>query len=74
MNFKDGYQPGTNIVKNEKGDFITDSYSILARWSNHFSQLVNVYGASDVRRQKNTQQSHWCLSREPVVLRWPLKS
>ena len=28
--FKKGYQPRTNIVKDEKGDFVTDSHSILA--------------------------------------------
>ena len=42
--FKKGYQPRTNIVKDEKGDFVTDSHSILARWKNHFSQLFSVHG------------------------------
>jgi len=37
-----GYQPRTNIVKDEKGDLDTDSHSILARWRNYFSQLLNV--------------------------------
>jgi len=35
--FKKVYQPGTNIVKDEKGDLVADSHSILARWKNHFS-------------------------------------
>jgi flagellar basal body rod protein FlgC len=30
--FKKGYQPRTNIVKDQKGDLIADSQSILARW------------------------------------------
>ena len=30
--FKKGYQPRTNIIKDETGDLVTDSYSILARW------------------------------------------
>jgi len=30
--FRKGYQPRTNIVKDEKGDFVTDFHSILARW------------------------------------------
>jgi hypothetical protein len=34
--FKKGYQPRTNIVKDEKGDLIAHSHSILARWKNHF--------------------------------------
>jgi hypothetical protein len=30
--FKKGYQPKTNVVKNEKGDLVEDSHSILAGW------------------------------------------
>jgi hypothetical protein len=48
--FKKGYQPKTNIVKDEKGDLIADSHSILVRWRNHFSQLLNVGGVNDVRQ------------------------
>jgi hypothetical protein len=29
--FKKGYQPRMNIVKNEKGDLVTECNSILAR-------------------------------------------
>ena len=42
--FKKGYQPRTNIVKGEKGDLVTGSYSILAKWRDYFSQLLNVWG------------------------------
>jgi len=28
----------------------TDSRSILGRWRNHFSQLLNVFGVNDVRQ------------------------
>ena len=55
--FKKGYQPGTNIVKDEKGDLVADSYCILARWRDHLSQLLNINGFNDVR-QKYTQQNH----------------
>jgi hypothetical protein len=48
--FKKGYQPRTNIVKDEKDDLVTDSHSVLARWGNHFSQLLNVHEANDVRQ------------------------
>jgi hypothetical protein len=44
------FQPRTNIVKDEKGDLVTDSHSILARWRDHFSQLLNVHGVNDVRQ------------------------
>jgi hypothetical protein len=49
-NLKKGYQPRTNTVKDEKGDLVADSHSILARQRNHFSQLLNVHGVNDVRQ------------------------
>jgi hypothetical protein len=48
--FKRGYQPRTNVVKDEKGDLVADSHCILARWRNHFSQLLNIHWANDVRQ------------------------
>ena len=39
--FKKGYQPGTNIVNDEKDDLVTDSHRILTGWRNQFSQLFN---------------------------------
>ena len=44
--FKKGYQPRTNIVKDEKADLVADSQSILVRWRNYFSQLLNVHGVN----------------------------
>jgi hypothetical protein len=49
-NFKKGYQPRTIIVKDEKGDLVADSHSIMARWRNYFSKILNVHGVSDVRQ------------------------
>ena len=46
--FKKGFQPRCNIVKDEKGDLVADSHSIVARWRNYFSQLFNVHGVKDV--------------------------
>jgi hypothetical protein len=46
--FKEGYQPRNN--KDEKGDLVTDSYSIMSRWMKHFSQLLNVHGVNVVRQ------------------------
>jgi len=48
--FKKGYQHRTNIVKDEKGDLVTDCHSILARWRNHFAQLFSVHGVNDVKQ------------------------
>ena len=47
--FKKGYQPRTNIVKDEKSDLVADSHCILARWRNHLSQLFNIHGFNNVR-------------------------
>ena len=44
------YQPRTRIVKDEKGDLVADSQSIMARWRNYISQILNVQGVSDVRQ------------------------
>ena len=48
--FNKVYQPRTNTVKDEEGDLVTDSHSILAWWRNHFSQLLDVHGINDVRQ------------------------
>jgi hypothetical protein len=47
---KKGYQPRTRIVRDEKGDFVADSHSIMVRWKIFFSQILNVHGVSDVRQ------------------------
>jgi hypothetical protein len=48
--FKKGYQPRTTIVKDEKGDLLADSNSIIARWRNYFFQLLNVHKVKEVRQ------------------------
>ena len=48
--FKNGYQPRTDIVHDDKVDVVADSCSIVARLWNHFSQLLNEHGINDVRR------------------------
>ena len=58
--FKKGYYPRTKIVKDDKGDLVADFHSILARWRNYFSQILNVHGINDVR------QTETCTS-EPLV-------
>jgi len=35
-------------VKDEKGELVADSHSIVARWRKYFSQLFNVQGVKDV--------------------------
>ena len=74
MTLRMGYQSRTNIGKDEKGDLVADSHSILARFRKHFSKILMYMGLAVVGTQKYTQQSHWCLSRVPLRLRWLLKS
>jgi hypothetical protein len=37
-------------VKDENGDLLADYFNILNRWKSYFSQLLNVYNASNVRQ------------------------
>ena len=46
--FKKWFQPRCNMVKDEKGNLVADSHSIVARWRKYFSQLFNVHGVKDV--------------------------
>jgi hypothetical protein len=43
--FKRGYQPRNNLVKDENGDMIADSHNVLNRRKN----LLNVHNVNDVR-------------------------
>jgi hypothetical protein len=35
-----------------KGNLVADSHTIMARWRNYFSQILNIYGIRDVRQPK----------------------
>jgi hypothetical protein len=48
--FKKGYQPRTNLVKDERGDLLADPHKIFDRWKNYFCHLLNVHGAGCVRQ------------------------
>ena len=48
--FKKGYQPRNNTVKDKKGDLVAGPNNILARWRNELFQLLNVHGVSDIRQ------------------------
>jgi hypothetical protein len=48
--FRRGYQPRSNLVKNENGDFSADSHNISNRLKKFFSQLLNVHRFNDVRK------------------------
>jgi hypothetical protein len=45
--FQRGYQPRSNLLKDENGD-LADYHNILNRWKNYFSQLLKVHRVNDV--------------------------
>jgi hypothetical protein len=48
--FKRGYQPRSNLVKDENGDLLADANTIRNRWKSYFSQLLDVHNISYVRQ------------------------
>ena len=70
---KKGYQARTNVVKDEKGDLVADSYNIVARWRNYFSQLLNVLGVNGIK-PRDIHTTEPCLSHVHLRLSWLLKS
>jgi hypothetical protein len=46
--FKKGYRPRINIIKDENGNLLADPQSILNRWKNFFNQVLNVHGVHNV--------------------------
>jgi hypothetical protein len=58
--YKGGYQPRSNLVKDENSDFLAYSHNNLNRWKNYFSQLSNVHRMSEV----NHTEVH---TSEPLV-------
>jgi hypothetical protein len=50
--FKKGYQPKSNLVKDERGDLLADPQKILTRWKNYFCQLLNEQGPGGIRQTK----------------------
>jgi hypothetical protein len=48
--FKRGYQPRTTLVKDDNGDLLADSNTIVNRWKSYFSQLLNIHNISDDRQ------------------------
>jgi hypothetical protein len=48
--FKKGYQPRINIIKDENVNLIADPRNVLNRWKNYFNQVLNVHWLHDVRQ------------------------
>jgi hypothetical protein len=63
--FKKGYQPRSNLVKDEKGDLLADPHNIVNRWMNYFCQPLNVQGAGGIRQAE--VQSEELFVPEPSI-------
>jgi phage pi2 protein 07 len=48
--FKKGYQPRINIMKDENGSLLAYPQSVLNRWKIFFNQVLNIYGVHDFRQ------------------------
>jgi hypothetical protein len=48
--FKKGYHPRINIIKNDNGNLLEDQLSFPNKWKNFFKQVLNVHGVHDVRQ------------------------
>jgi hypothetical protein len=48
--FKKGYQPRANLVKDKRGNLLVDPHKILNRWKNYFCQLLNIHWTGGVRQ------------------------
>ncbi|KAJ4433289.1 hypothetical protein ANN_15548 [Periplaneta americana] len=60
--FKNGYQPRVNVIKDENGDLLADSPSNLNRWKNYFAQLLNVH-----RPNRNDRDEIEIQTAEPFI-------
>jgi hypothetical protein len=50
VEFRNGYQPRSDVLNDAKGDRLADSHSILNSWRNISCHLLNVHGVNDVRQ------------------------
>jgi hypothetical protein len=50
MNLKRGYQHRSNLVKDENGDLLAESNTILNRRKSCFSHLLNVYYICEIKQ------------------------
>jgi hypothetical protein len=48
--FRKGYRPSINIVKDECFNLMADSQIVLIRWKNLFNHVLYVHGAHDFSR------------------------
>jgi hypothetical protein len=64
--FKKGYQPRINIIKDENGNLVADPQSVLNRWKNFFNQVLNTHGVHNVK-QKDIQTAELLVPEPSLV-------
>jgi hypothetical protein len=47
--FKKGYQPRTNLVKDKRDDLLAGPHKIFNRWKDNFCQLLDIHGVDGGR-------------------------
>jgi hypothetical protein len=57
--FKKGYQPITITVKDEKGDLVADSHSIMSRWRN-YRIFQSITHALSIQKSTLNGKNRWC--------------
>ena len=57
----------------EKGDLVADSHSIMARWRNYFSQLLNVHEVKDVRQAEIHTVEPLVAEPSAFVVEWAIE-
>ena len=56
--FKKGYQPHAYVIKKQDGIIVADTISIVSRWDQFFSNLLNVnQGMKEVKYSLQSQLS-----------------
>jgi hypothetical protein len=68
--FRKGYLPRINIIKDENGNLLADPQKVLNMWKNFFNQVLNVHGVHGVRQTDIHKPSHWC--HNLAFLKWKL--
>jgi hypothetical protein len=48
--FKKGYQPRINIIKDEDGNLLAHPQSVLNNWKNFFNRVLNMHAVHGVRQ------------------------
>ncbi|KAJ4447933.1 hypothetical protein ANN_09942 [Periplaneta americana] len=64
--FKNGYQPRVNVIKDENGDLLADSPLILNRWKNYLAQLLNIHRPNRNDRDEIEMQTFEPFIPEPT--------